>query len=59
MIGDYRYPICQGGGMRLAELSARSGLSTATVKYYLRSGLLPPGTVQSSTWATYDDGHLR
>lgn len=45
--------------MRLAELSARSGLSTATIKYYLRSGLLPPGTVQSSTWATYDDGHLR
>jgi DNA-binding transcriptional MerR regulator len=45
--------------MRLAELSARSGLSTATIKYYLRSGLLPQGTAQSSTWATYDDGHLR
>jgi DNA-binding transcriptional MerR regulator len=45
--------------MRLAELSARSGLPTATIKYYLRSGLLPPGSAQSSTWATYDDGHLR
>jgi DNA-binding transcriptional MerR regulator len=45
--------------MRLAELSARSGLSTATIKYYLRSGLLTPGTAQSSTWASYDDSHLR
>ncbi len=45
--------------MRLAELSARSGLSTATIKYYLRAGLLPPGTTQSSTWANYDESHLR
>lgn len=45
--------------MRLAELSARSGVPTATIKYYLRSRLLPPGSAQSSTWATYDDGHLR
>jgi DNA-binding transcriptional MerR regulator len=45
-------------GMRLAELSARSRLSTATIKYYLREGLLHPGTTQSSTWATYDDQHL-
>jgi len=45
--------------MRLAELSARSGLSTATIKYYVRVGLLPPGRTQSSTWATYDESHLR
>lgn len=45
--------------MRLAQLSARSGLSTATIKYYLRAGLLPPGTPQSSTWASYDEYHLR
>ena len=45
--------------MRLAELSARSGLSTATIKYYLRAGLLPPGLAQSTTWASYDEGHLR
>jgi len=44
--------------MRLAELSARSGLSTATIKYYLRAGLLTPGTPQSSTWANYDESHL-
>lgn len=45
--------------MRLAELSARSGLSTATIKYYLRVGLLPLGATQSSTWASYDESHLR
>lgn len=45
--------------MRLAELSARSGVSTATIKYYLRAGLLPPGATESSTWASYDESHLR
>ncbi|WP_328761704.1 MULTISPECIES: MerR family transcriptional regulator [unclassified Streptomyces] len=45
--------------MRLAELSERSGVSTATVKYYLREGLLPPGRRVSATTADYDDGHLR
>lgn len=28
--------------MRLSELSERSGVKTATIKYYLREGLLPP-----------------
>lgn len=51
--------MCQDGCMRLAELSARSGLATATIKYYVRVGLLPPGRTQSSTWATYDESHLR
>ncbi len=45
--------------MRLAELSHRSGLSTATIKYYLRTGLLPAGETESSTWARYDESHLR
>jgi DNA-binding transcriptional MerR regulator len=46
-------------GMRLAELSERSGLSTATIKYYLRLGLLAPGASESSTWASYDESHVR
>jgi DNA-binding transcriptional MerR regulator len=33
-------------------------LPSATIKYYLRSGLLRPGATQSSTWATYDETHL-
>ena len=45
--------------MRLAELAARSGLPTATVKYYLRIGLLPAGATRSTTWAEYDESHLR
>lgn len=45
--------------MRLAELSERSGISTATVKYYLREGLLPPGRRVSATQAEYEESHLR
>jgi len=45
--------------MRLAELSARSGLTTPTIKYYLRLGLLAPGVAESSTWASYNDTHVR
>ncbi|WP_175539783.1 MerR family transcriptional regulator [Nocardioides exalbidus] len=45
--------------MRLAELSRTSGLPTATIKYYLRLGLLAPGATESSTWASYDDSHVR
>ena len=45
--------------MRLAELSRRSGVSTATIKYYLREGLLPPGRQLNATTAEYDEEHLR
>ncbi|KOU00105.1 MULTISPECIES: MerR family transcriptional regulator [Streptomyces] len=45
--------------MRLADLSKRSGVSTATIKYYLREGLLPPGRQVNATTAEYDEGHLR
>ncbi|WP_329334305.1 MerR family transcriptional regulator [Streptomyces sp. NBC_00663] len=45
--------------MRLAELSERSGVSTATIKYYLREGLLAPGRQINTTTAEYDEEHLR
>lgn len=45
--------------MRLAELSERSGVSLATIKYYLREGLLRPGHRISATTADYDESHLR
>jgi DNA-binding transcriptional MerR regulator len=45
--------------MRLAELSRRGAVSTATVKYYLREGLLPPGRRISATQAEYGEEHLR
>ncbi|MEU1531406.1 MerR family transcriptional regulator [Streptomyces fagopyri] len=45
--------------MRLAELSERSGVSTATIKYYLREGLLTPGRQVNATTADYDESQLR
>ncbi|WP_367320609.1 MerR family transcriptional regulator [Streptomyces sp. HUAS ZL42] len=45
--------------MRLAELSERSGVSIATIKYYLREGLLTPGRRINATTAAYDESHLR
>ncbi|MBI0296543.1 MerR family transcriptional regulator [Streptomyces sp. PRKS01-29] len=45
--------------MRLAELSERSGVSTATIKYYLRERLLPPGERITATKAEYGEEHLR
>ncbi|MFF1556242.1 MerR family transcriptional regulator [Streptomyces sp. NPDC058279] len=45
--------------MRLAELSERSGVSTATIKYYLREGLLQPGDRVTATQAAYGEEHLR
>ncbi|MFD9503888.1 MerR family transcriptional regulator [Streptomyces sp. NPDC060035] len=45
--------------MRLSELSEQSGVSTATIKYYLRERLLPAGRHVSATQAEYDESHLR
>lgn len=45
--------------MRISELSRRSGVANATIKYYLREGLLPPGRATAATRAEYDDTHLR
>jgi DNA-binding transcriptional MerR regulator len=45
--------------MLMAELSRRSGVPVATIKFYLREGLLPPGTPTAATRASYHEGHLR
>jgi DNA-binding transcriptional MerR regulator len=45
--------------MRIGELSRRSGIPLPTLKFYLREGLLPPGTLSARNQADYDDGHLR
>ena len=44
--------------MKISELSSRSGVPVATVKFYLREGLLASGEKSSQTQASYDDGHL-
>lgn len=45
--------------MRISELATTAGLPIATVKYYLREQLLPPGRVVTERLAEYDEGHLR
>lgn len=45
--------------MKISELSRTVGVPVATVKYYLREGLLPPGVATSATQASYDETHAR
>jgi DNA-binding transcriptional MerR regulator len=45
-------------GMQLKELSERSGVSAASIKYYLREGLLPPGAAVHATRAQYSARHV-
>ena len=44
--------------MRISELSQRSGVPVATIKFYLRERLLHDGELTSATQARYDDSHL-
>ncbi|MBD3941765.1 MerR family transcriptional regulator [Microbacterium sp. NEAU-LLC] len=44
--------------MKISELSERSGVPVATVKFYIREGMLPRGETVSATRAEYDEGHL-
>lgn len=44
--------------MQLSELSARSGVSVSTIKYYLREGLLPPGAKTGERRALYGEPHV-
>ncbi|KAF4409343.1 MULTISPECIES: MerR family transcriptional regulator [Streptomyces] len=43
--------------MRIGELSRRTGVPVATIKYYVREGLLPAGRLTSPNQAAYDDTH--
>ena len=44
--------------MRISELAERSGVPTATIKYYVRERLLPEGVRTSATQARYLETHL-
>ena len=46
-------------GVRMAELSERSGVPIPTIRYYIREGLLPAGRLTSPNQADYDDSHVR
>jgi DNA-binding transcriptional MerR regulator len=45
--------------MRISALASEAGLPLATVKFYLREGLLHPGVASSATQASYDESHVR
>ncbi len=45
--------------MRISDVSSKSGVPLPTLKFYLREGLLPPGTPQAVNQADYDSTHLR
>ncbi|SFN36569.1 MerR family transcriptional regulator [Mycetocola miduiensis] len=44
--------------MRISALVERTGVPLATVKYYLREGLLPPGISTGATQADYTEDHV-
>lgn len=44
--------------MRMAQLSDESGVSVASIKFYLREGLLAPGEKTGATQSSYDDSHV-
>lgn len=43
--------------MRISELSERSGVSSASIKYYIREGLLPPGERVGYNTTEYGEAH--
>ena len=48
----------QEENMTIGELSKRTGLSTQTIHYYLKEGLLPDPVKTSKTWAYYTYDHV-
>lgn len=44
--------------MRISELADTTGVPVATIKFYLREKLLPPGRLTSRTSAVYDESHV-
>ena len=45
--------------MRISELSRATGVPVATIKFYLREGLVPEGVRTSPNQAQYDDAHVQ
>jgi DNA-binding transcriptional MerR regulator len=45
--------------VKISELSERTGVSIPTLKFYLREGLLRPGTLTAPNQAGYDEAHVR
>ena len=44
--------------MRISELARESGIPVATIKYYIRQGLLPAGAPVNARQCDYSSRHL-
>jgi DNA-binding transcriptional MerR regulator len=44
--------------MRISELSSKTGVPVATIKFYLRENLLHDGVRTAATQAQYDESHV-
>ncbi|QBR75499.1 MerR family transcriptional regulator [Microbacterium sediminis] len=44
--------------MKLRELAARTGVAKASVKHWIREGILPPGRLRNMTTAEYGEAHV-
>ena len=44
--------------MKLNELAAESGVSTTTLKHWIRVGILPAGRLRNRTTAVYEQSHV-
>lgn len=44
--------------MKISELARQTGVPVATLKFYLRAGLLHPGVALNRTQASYDESHV-
>ncbi|MGW1197540.1 MerR family transcriptional regulator [Streptomyces sp. NPDC002536] len=45
--------------MKISELSRRTGVPVASIKYFRREGLLPAGRATAATLAEYGDEHVQ
>ena len=48
----------RGARRGILQLSVSTGISVATIKYYVRAGLLPPGEPTAPNQAQYGEGHV-
>lgn len=44
--------------MKLSALARETGVSTASIKYYIHVGILPPGRKRNATTAEYSQAHI-
>ena len=56
--GEYNYP-SRLSSVKIKGLSEVTGVTVATLKYYLREGLLHAGASTAVNQADYDDSHVR